>query len=177
MKINYIEIAEHYLSKIVTSNYYLQSNPVKEIELLYPGFKALLNKLRFNFPVQFAYTETYRSNTLQKQYYSQGLSKIKTNGMHHYGIAADLIFIIDGQRTYKGPFDKLHTAYESVGGPDLGSLENWDAGHLQFIPVVEQNRLREEVNAAVLRFQRKQGLKIDGIIGPNTIAAAKKFYS
>jgi hypothetical protein len=98
------KIAEFYLRILLINSKLNSSQPNSNQELLFPDFLSKLNdcinqynNLYRNQEVTFA--ETYRSNVLQEIYYNNRASKIKKNGMHHYGIAADSIFIIGGRRT------------------------------------------------------------------------------
>lgn len=171
------DMAKHYVSVLLPSDSFLSPNPVRDKDLLYEPFHEMLLRLADNFHTAYGYAvkslETFRSQALQLFYYNNGASQIKTNGMHHYGVACDFIFIDpNGASTYKGPWNKLHDAFEAMGGPDLGSLESWDAGHLQYIPVSEQTTLREYVKIAVKDFQGLHGLTRDGIAGPKTHAKA-----
>ncbi len=172
MQYDFKDITKHYLNMLLPDGDFLNINPVRNPALLYEPFAELMESLKTKamaaLGYDFMFTETYRSNTLQKYYYNQGLSKIPANGMHHYGIAADTMFIRNNVATYKGDYAKLHTLYESLGGPDLGNLESWDAGHFQFIPISEQNELRGWVADGVEKFQRDYGLTVDGIPGPVT---------
>lgn len=175
------DIAQHYLKKIVTSDKYLSSSPVRDESLLYPPFLDLVNESIGVFsethqgdPFPFK-TETYRSNTLQLKYFNQKASKIKANGMHHYGIACDIAFKVNGEVTWNGDYKLLRECFKAQG---LFLLGTWDMGHVQFIPATStaQNRLRNEVSNAVKDFQKKYNLKVDGVVGKNTISKAKQVF-
>ena len=119
-------------------------NPVDDQTLLLPDFlvlvKVCIKEYQKTYPTQdITFTETYRSNTLQLKYYQNGASKLKKNGMHHYGIAVDCIFIVDGKRTYKGDITLIRKIFNAHG---LTTLGMWDALHVQYIPVADQAKLR-----------------------------------
>lgn len=165
-------IAKYYLENIVTGEKFFSSKPVTDALLLYPEFAelmaSLVNELKV-YKVELRLLETYRSNKLQQYYYEIGASKIKNNGMHHFGIAVDTILIDDdGRTTYKGNWKLIHQIFEELGGTDLGNLENWDAAHFQFIPVIEQTQLRAEIDHYIKMFQKANNLVIDGIVGNKT---------
>ena len=173
-------ISQHYLKKLIISDSYLSNTPCREKALLYPDFYILVqqgisqfNQIRAN--VEVVLIETYRSNTLQECYYNSGASKIRKNGMHHYGIAADCAFKVDGNLTFNGDYKNLRSCFLNVG---LYILGLWDAGHVQFIPATtgDQNVLRKAVNKAVINFQNENGLDADGIVGKLTIQKAKQIY-
>lgn len=145
------KIADFYLTKILTSSKYNSSDPVSDMSLLFPDFLTKVKKCiadyRNTYPDQdITFTETYRSNILQEEYYNSGASKIKKDGMHHFGIAGDSIFIIKGKRSYKGDINLLRKIYKENG---LSILGMWDPLHVQYIPVNEQQKLRKEINAAL----------------------------
>ena len=175
------KIAEHYIQKIIPSSVFLSKNPVKDSSLLFPEFRGKLQKSIDEYTVKYPGTipvivESYRSQSLQLQYYNSGASKIKTNGMHHYGIAVDIGFMVNGKFTYNGDYKYLRSLHTKNG---LFLLGLWDAGHVQFIPATatDQNSLRNTVNQAVRKFQAENNLSVDGIIGKYTIAKAKEKFN
>ncbi len=145
------EIADFFVKVLMKSPKFNSSSPVDDQTLLLAEF---YDKLRYcggiytqNYPNQrITFSETYRSNVLQEKYYNNGASKIKKNGMHHYGIAADTIFVIDGKRSYKGDINLIRRIYKDNGLTILGM---WDALHVQFIAVSDQQSLRDMVDEAV----------------------------
>lgn len=176
----YEKIAEHYLRKIIKSDGYFSTKSVRDAELLYPDFKERLRKAFTKwyeiYPSNNPYiVETYRSNKLQEVYFNNGASKIRKNGMHHYGIAADLAFMFDGKVTYQGDYELLRQLFKEEG---LHLLGTWDIGHVQYIPATakDQNALRQAVDKAVREFQSECSLVVDGIVGPKTIAKAKEVF-
>ena len=172
------KVTEHYIKKLITSTNYNSLNPCRDSELLLvdfykkvkQGIKAFNN---VHSDVEVFLVETYRSNKLQLQYYDSGASKIRKNGMHHYGIAADCAFKVNGKLTWNGDYKTLRQCFSDAG---LNLLGLWDAGHVQFVPVSEQGALRSAVDKGVKDFQRANGLVVDGIVGPKTIAKAKEVY-
>ncbi len=68
--------------------------------------------------------ETYRSPQRQAALYDQGATKLKKVGVHHYGLACDLVKDINGQPSWKGDFSLLgHLAHEHelIWGGDWGN--------------------------------------------------------
>lgn len=172
------KIADFYLKTLLIHAKFGSSQPNADQQLLLPTFLAKLNtciqQYKALYPGQdVTFTETYRSNVLQQIHYSNGASKIKKNGMHHYGIAADSIFIINGKRTYKGDVMALRKIYANNGLTILGM---WDALHVQFIPVGEQQLMRNTVAATLSKFQKDNGLTITGEANAATIAKAKAVF-
>ena len=172
------QIAEHFIKRLLTSDNFNSANPVKDTALLFPAFWEKLQKSIVAFNVKYpaikvVFVETYRSNDLQLQHYKNGASQIKKDGMHHFGIAADLAFMINGKFSYNGDYKYLRACHETE---NLTILPPWDIGHVQFIPVSKQQDLRNEVYSAVKQFQKENGLIPDGIPGQKTISKAKQLY-
>ena len=90
--------------------------------------------------------ETRRSKERQAELFNLGYSKIKSGGMHEYGMAFDVVF--EGKK----PWDNSHP-WDKLGqiGHDLGLYwgGDWhgfvDRPHFQYIPatVTEQDRIRQ----------------------------------
>jgi D-alanyl-D-alanine carboxypeptidase len=51
--------------------------------------------------------ETYRSGVRQTELFNQGATKLKKVGVHHYGLACDLVRDVNGEPSWKGDFDLL----------------------------------------------------------------------
>jgi|WetSurMetagenome_2_1015567.scaffolds.fasta_scaffold40006_2 hypothetical protein len=144
----YENISKHYAENIVNSDLFDSAKPIKDANLLLPEFYNILifcfNEYQKKYPSQKVYiTETYRSNILQQNYFKQGKSKIRNNGMHHFGIAADVAFLINDKLSYKGDYNYLRRLFKE----NRLTVLDWELGHVQFIPVSEQSTLREEINS------------------------------
>lgn len=140
---DYEKLKEHYNNAIRPSKKFYSMRPVNDLGLLFPEFleKLIACFARYNgkYPEHDIYVvETYRSNELQRKYFSERKSRIRKNGMHHFGIAADVAFYIDGEFSYKGNYDFLRKIFKEEGLTVL----NWELGHVQMIPVSEQSEMR-----------------------------------
>lgn len=90
--------------------------------------------------------ETVRTDALQEHYYYTGASKIKKNGMHKFGIAIDILCLGDDEKLIQdGSANEYSVLRKSALECDLHLLGLWDAGHIQAIPVAEQNAMRQYV--------------------------------
>lgn len=175
---NYENIAKNYIDNICMSDVYNSDKPNRQTDLLLFEFnekiKIISEKYVEKYPNTPVYiVETYRSNVLQEKYFNRKASKIKKNGMHHYGIAVDLAFLIDNKVDYNGDYELLRKLAVDEG---LYILDQWDKGHVQYIPVDEQDEMRKTVDAYVRLFQRDNDLTADGIIGSKTINKIKELY-
>jgi hypothetical protein len=172
------KIADFFLSKLVTNGKFSSIAPNNDRALLLPDFYSAIQKCISIFQqaypdVDIDFTETYRSNELQLIHFNNGASKIKRNGMHHYGIAADCIFIVKGKRTYKGDITLLRKIYKENGLYILGS---WDPLHVQFIDVPAQQTLRDTVAGSIKIFQTKYNITATGEADADTIKKAKEVF-
>lgn len=175
---NFKEITDHYLQKILTSDKFLSPGVVSDVDLLVPSFASKVELLRkeyieYHKSVPVIY-ESFRSDVRQLQCFQSGASKIKTAGMHHFGVAVDIIALDSNNKpswNILNYFD-LHRYANTLGLTVL----NFEACHFQLISVSEQNFLRCQVTNAIKDFQRQSNLTPDGIPGPKTRAALRAIY-
>ena len=144
------KIKNHYQTKIMNSDNYKSKTPVNDLDLLYPEFLDTLiscfQKYNEDKPEEELYiVESYRSNELQIKYFRSGKSKISQNSMHHYGLAADVAFNIGGEFTYKGDYELLRKIFQDAGLTVL----RWELGHVQYVKVSEQKKVREELDDSI----------------------------
>src|SRR6185312_11923088 len=92
--------------------------------------------------------ETYRSQERQQMLFDQGASQLRTVGVHHYGLACDLVKNINGEPSWKGDFSflgKIAPAHGLVWGGDWGqpNLHHsfQDNDHVQRCSVMMQAQL------------------------------------
>lgn len=92
--------------------------------------------------------ETYRSQDRQQALFTQGASKLRTVGVHHYGLACDLVRVIGGEPTWKVDYTFLGPLAVQAGliwGGDWGSPGTKhtfvDSDHVQRVTVAEQKAL------------------------------------
>jgi len=92
--------------------------------------------------------ETYRSQNRQQELFNHGASKLRTVGVHHYGLACDIVRLVAGEPCWKGDFSFLGQLAHSSGliwGGDWGSPEikhNFvDSVHVQRCTVARQGDL------------------------------------
>ena len=68
--------------------------------------------------------ETYRSQPRQQELFENGATKLKTVGVHHYGLACDIVRVVAGEPSWKGDFSFLGQLAHSAGliwGGDWGA--------------------------------------------------------
>jgi hypothetical protein len=171
------KIAQHYLEKIIVSGKYKLPSPCKDIDLLLPDFKSIVDESIYEYNQvnndEVYILETYRSNALQLAYYHRGASQIKTNGMHHYGIAVDLCRAADGKYA---DYNLDYKVLRHIAQAKRLTVLNIEQAHFQLIPVFEQEHLRTIVRNEVIEFQKNHNLVPDGIVGIKTITKAKETF-
>ncbi len=92
--------------------------------------------------------ETFRSQARQTKLYEQGATKLKDVGVHHYGLACDLVRNVAGQPSWKGDFKflaKLAQRQRMIWGGDWGKPGVkpgfYDPYHVQRCTVARQASL------------------------------------
>jgi len=67
--------------------------------------------------------ETYRSQARQQELFNNGATKLRAVGVHHYGLACDIVRSVGGEPSWKGDFSFLGQLAHSSGliwGGDWG---------------------------------------------------------
>ena len=108
--------------------------------------------------------ETYRSQKRQEELLKQGASKLQKVGVHHYGLACDIVKCIKDDPSWKGDFSLLgELAHEHglIWGGDWGNPE---AKHT-FIDPVHVQRCTVARQAGVFSWRVVSGRRIRSIIG------------
>jgi peptidoglycan L-alanyl-D-glutamate endopeptidase CwlK len=130
---------------------YLSTDPVNDVALLEPGFRAKAQAFvdaAFAQGIELVSTETYRSSQRQQQLFDEGKTQLRLVGVHHYGLALDFAKRIGGKESWEGDWTfmgPLAAAHGAVAGADWGEPEkphtfrDWD--HLQGVTIAEQKGL------------------------------------
>ena len=92
--------------------------------------------------------ETYRSEARQALLYDRGATKLRAVGVHHYGLALDVVRVVGGEPSWKGDFSllgELGRRHGLVWGGDWGDPSRRhsfvDLVHLQRVSVADQGGL------------------------------------
>lgn len=92
--------------------------------------------------------ETYRSQARQIALFNQGATKLKQVGVHHFGLACDIVKDIHGQPSWKGDFSMLgalakhHSLIWGGNWGTPGSTHTFiDTDHVQRVTIGRQARL------------------------------------
>lgn len=124
---------------------------IADLDLLEPTTCQLVQqiveaaeKMRINLMIY----ETYRSQTRQQELFNAGATKLREVGVHHYGLACDIVRSVSGEPSWKGDFSFLGQLASSCGliwGGDWGdpSIQHSfvDAVHVQRCTIARQPAL------------------------------------
>ena len=127
------------------------TKPISDLGLLEPVTRTLVQAIIADAKEQgldLMVFETYRSQELQGIYYRRGVTKLQNVGVHHYGLACDLVKVVNGEPNWDGSFaflGPLAQKYNLIWGGDWGfpdekhSFRDYD--HVQRILVSDQDAL------------------------------------
>jgi hypothetical protein len=126
-------------------------NRVTDSSLLEPMTRRLVAGLvasAHQMGIEVMIYETYRSQNRQQALFENGASKLRTVGVHHYGLACDIVRVVSGEPSWKGDFSFLGQLARSSGliwGGDWGepSIKHSfiDSVHVQRCTVARQGNL------------------------------------
>jgi hypothetical protein len=92
--------------------------------------------------------ETYRSQSRQQELFDNGATKLRKVGVHHYGLACDIVRVVGGEPSWKGDFSFLgQLAHSSamIWGGDWGNPNVphsfVDSVHVQRVTIARQGAL------------------------------------
>lgn len=92
--------------------------------------------------------ETYRSQELQQIYFRRKVTRLQKVGVHHYGLAADIVKVVHGEPSWDGSFDFMRDLAEKhnlIWGGNWGEPDQpysfRDPVHVQRVTVADQAAL------------------------------------
>jgi len=130
--------------------------PLNDLDLLEPVTRSLVQQViqeAGTLGISLMAFETYRSQDRQLDLFNQGKSQLHTVGVHHYGLACDLVRDVSGQPSWKGDFSFLQAItrrHRLIWGGDWGTPcephklqphKFYDAVHVQRCSVARQGAL------------------------------------
>lgn len=110
-----------------------------DVDILHPQFALSVLKLFINAHkegLRVCIFETFRSQERQLDLFNKGKTKLSKNGMHHFGIAADVVFRTEkNQPIWQGDWAALGKIGKELGLYWGGDWESFrDYPHFQLIP-------------------------------------------
>lgn len=92
--------------------------------------------------------ETYRSQARQQFLFHQKVTQLQTVGVHHYGLACDIVKVVQGEPSWKGDFtflERLAQKHGLIWGGNWGYPDPFkgfqDLDHVQFCSLARQKAL------------------------------------
>jgi hypothetical protein len=144
-------VASFYDDVIVKDARFTSAGPIHDLALLEPVMRAKVDQIVRDADahgVPLMVFETYRSKARQEELFRLGSSRLRKVGVHHYGLACDLVKDISGQPSWKGSFTLLRDLayhYGLIWGGDWGTPHQHhsfiDAVHVQRCSVGRQGAL------------------------------------
>jgi hypothetical protein len=101
-------------------------NRVDDINLLEPVTRQLVEAIIAAAKakgIEVMVFETYRSQARQTLLFKKKATKLKTVGVHHFGLACDIVKSVNGDPSWKGDFSflgKLAHSHKLIWGGDWG---------------------------------------------------------
>lgn len=120
-------------------------NRVADPKLLEPETRARIEAViedARELGIELMHHETYRSRQRQAILHDRGATQLRQVGVHHYGLAGDVVKSIAGDPSWKGSFaflGPLARKHGLIWGGDWKHFK--DLVHLQRIAVADQARL------------------------------------
>lgn len=94
------------------------TSAISDLALLEPATRAAVQAIIADataLGISLMVFETYRSQERQQLLFQQGATQLRTVGVHHYGLACDLVKNIGGQPSWKGDFSFLGAIAKNHG--------------------------------------------------------------
>jgi hypothetical protein len=104
---------------------------VADPALLEPVTRQLVQRIvatALNMGVPLMIYETYRSQQRQQELFDNGATRLRAVGVHHYGLACDIVRSVGGEPSWKGDFSFLGQLAQSCG---LIWGGDWGAPHIK----------------------------------------------
>ena len=127
------------------------TDPVSDMGLLEPVFRAKVEAIVADAHAQgieLMAFETYRSQERQALLFQRGATKLMNVGVHHYGLACDLVRKVKGQPSWEGdfrPLGRLAYKHQLIWGGDWGNAtvphSFQDSVHVQRCALTRQPKL------------------------------------
>ena len=118
-----------------------------DIDILHPQFAFSVLKLFINAykeGLRVCIFETYRSQERQLDLFNKGKTKLSKNGMHHFGVATDIVFRTEkNQPIWQGDWAALGKIGKEFGlfwGGDWESFRDYP--HFQLIPAMVSDQAK-----------------------------------
>jgi hypothetical protein len=119
-------MANFYTDVICRDSRFNSPTRIDDVSLLEPVTRELVQGIvtsATQMGIQVEIYETYRSQTRQEDLFKAGATQLRQVGVHHYGLACDIVRVVNGEPSWKGDFSFLGELAHSSGliwGGDWG---------------------------------------------------------
>jgi hypothetical protein len=144
-------MTDFYSDVILGSSFFNTPKRIDDPALLEPVTRRLVERIVTSarqMGAEVMIYETYRSQQRQQELFSNGATKLRRVGVHHYGLACDIVRVVGGEPSWKGDFSFLGQLAQSCGmiwGGDWGAPNMKhsfiDSVHVQRCTVARQGDL------------------------------------
>ncbi len=147
-------MSNFYQDVIKINNVFNSKNRINDISLLELATRQKVQAIikdATSHGINLMIYETYRSQERQELLFEQGATQLRKVGVHHYGLACDIVKSVNGDPSWKGDFSilgHLAKAHNLIWGGDWGhpelphSFRDYD--HVQRVAISDQARLFNE---------------------------------
>lgn len=118
----------NFFTDVISVDFRLNSlDRVSDPTLLEPTMRRLVESVissASHLGFELMIYETYRSTSRQEQLFQQHATQLRTVGVHHYGLACDIVKVVNGEPSWKGDFSFLGQLAHDAGliwGGDWGN--------------------------------------------------------
>ena len=140
---------ENFYTGVISQDVHFDSRSrVTDVALLEPITRKLVQSMMAaaqQMGIALTVYETYRSQARQQELFDNGATKLRKVGVHHYGLACDIVRLVGGEPSWKGDFSFLGQLAHSAGliwGGDWGAPQIKhsfvDSVHVQRCTVARQ---------------------------------------
>jgi hypothetical protein len=124
-------MATFYTDVISRHSHFASPARISDPLLLEPMTRQLIERIVTSarqMGIELMIYETYRSQDRQQELFNHGATKLRTVGVHHYGLACDIVRSVSGEPSWKGDFSFLGQLAQSCG---LIWGGDWGAPHIK----------------------------------------------
>jgi hypothetical protein len=146
-----VNMANFYTDVISKDPRFNLSTRVDDLGLLEPVMRELVQQIvqaAKSMGIDIMVFETFRSQARQEQLFRQGATRLQRVGVHNFGLACDIVRVVNGEPSWKGDFSFLGTLAHSsalIWGGNWGApavVHSFvDSVHLQRCAVARQPQL------------------------------------
>jgi hypothetical protein len=145
-------MSNFYQDVIQPAPQFLSPNRCADSALIEPStrtaIQSIISAAKAEMGLDLMLWEGYRSQPRQSALFTQRVTQLKTVGVHHYGLAGDIVKVISGEPSWKGDFSFLGPLAKRFGliwGGDWGTPNQphsfRDFDHVQRCSVADQIKL------------------------------------